>query len=269
MATTHASTAAAALAAEHRAARIDLAAAFRWFARLNMHESVANHLSVAVSADGAQFLINPRGRHFARMSAGDLLLLDANDPATLDRPDAPDPTAWHLHARLHARIPAARCVMHLHPKYATALACLQDPTMYPIDMNTMRFFGRVALDDGFSGMALSDNEGDRVAGLMSGGQSVLLMANHGVLVIGATVAAAGAAGAAAEPAGWRAVRFSGVGWRDIPPPTALASRLLQALGYRTVTQILSIPFTYASIKNRKIDFYLGDWQPSMEEDRKP
>jgi ribulose-5-phosphate 4-epimerase/fuculose-1-phosphate aldolase len=177
-------------AADHRAARIDLAAAFRWFARLNMHESVANHLSVAVSADGSQFLINPRGRHFARMSACDLLLLDATEPATLARADAPDPTAWHLHARLHARLPEARCVMHLHPKYATALACLQDPTMYPIDMNTMRFFGRVALDSDFSGMALSDSEGDRVAGLMGGGKSVLLMANHGVLVIGATVAEA-------------------------------------------------------------------------------
>jgi ribulose-5-phosphate 4-epimerase/fuculose-1-phosphate aldolase len=177
-------------AADHRAARIDLAAAFRWFARLNMHESVANHLSVDVSADGSQFLINPRGRHFARMSACDLLLLDANEPATLARADAPDPTAWHLHARLHARLPEARCVMHLHPKYATALACLQDPTMYPIDMNTMRFFGRVALDSDFSGMALSDSEGDRVAGLMGWGKSVLLMANHGVLVIGATVAEA-------------------------------------------------------------------------------
>ena len=180
----------AAPAADHRAVRIDLAAAFRWFARLNMHESVANHLSAAVSADGTKFLINPRGRHFARMCAGDLLLLDANDPATLDRSDAPDPTAWHLHARLHARLPGARCVMHLHPKYATALACLQDPTMYPIDMNTMRFFGRVAVDSHFSGMALSDGEGDRVAGLMGGGKSVLLMANHGVLVIGATVAEA-------------------------------------------------------------------------------
>jgi ribulose-5-phosphate 4-epimerase/fuculose-1-phosphate aldolase len=177
-------------AAEHRKDRTDLAAAFRWFARLNMHESVANHLSVAVSADGAKFLINPRGRHFSRMCAGDLLLLDANDPATLHRSDAPDPTAWHLHARLHARLPEARCVMHLHPKYATALACLQDPTLYPIDMNTMRFFGRVAADGDFSGMALSDGEGDRVADLMGGGKSVLLMANHGVLVIGATVAAA-------------------------------------------------------------------------------
>jgi ribulose-5-phosphate 4-epimerase/fuculose-1-phosphate aldolase len=175
---------------EHHAARTDLAAAFRWFARLDMHESVANHLSVAVSTDGSQFLINPRGRHFARIAASDLLLLDANDGTTLDRDDAPDPTAWHLHARLHARLPDARCVMHLHSKYATALACLADPTLYPIDMNTMRFFGRVAYDSGFAGMALSDGEGDRVADLLTHGRTVLLMANHGVLVIGASVAAA-------------------------------------------------------------------------------
>ena len=171
-------------------ARVDLAAAFRWFARLGMHESVANHLSVAVSADGRQFLINPRGIHFSRVTAGGLLLLDADDPATLDRPGAPDPTAWYLHARLHARLPQARCVMHLHPKYATALACLADSTMYPIDMNTARFFGRIAIDEGFAGMALSDAEGDRQAALMEPGKTILLMANHGVLAIGATVAEA-------------------------------------------------------------------------------
>ncbi len=176
--------------AAERTARIDLAAAFRWFARLDMHESVANHMSVAVSADGSQFLINPRGRHFARICAADLLLLDAHDSSTLERPDAPDPTAWYLHARLHARLPRARCVMHLHSKFATALACLADPTLYPIDMNTMRFFGRVALDADFSGMALSDGEGDRVADLMGEGKTVLLLANHGALVIGASVAAA-------------------------------------------------------------------------------
>jgi ribulose-5-phosphate 4-epimerase/fuculose-1-phosphate aldolase len=168
--------------------RIDLAAAFRWFARLDMHESVANHLSLAVSQDGTRFLINPRGRHFARIRASDLLLLDAKDDATLDRPGAPDPTAWYLHARLHERLPAARCVMHLHSKYATALACLKDSTLYPIDMNTMRFFGRVALDTHFCGMALSNDEGDRVAKLMERGETVLLMANHGVMIIGPTVA---------------------------------------------------------------------------------
>ncbi|MFI4888954.1 MAG: class II aldolase/adducin family protein [Steroidobacterales bacterium] len=175
---------------DHAAERVDLAAAFRWLARLDMHESVANHLSVAVSADGTKFLINPRGRHFRRVSASDLLLLDAGDSTTLRRPDAPDPTAWYLHARLHAALPQARCVMHVHSRHATALGCLQDSTMYPIDMNTMRFFNRVALDDGFTGMALSDGEGERVAGLMRDGRTVLLMANHGVLVTGPSIAAA-------------------------------------------------------------------------------
>jgi ribulose-5-phosphate 4-epimerase/fuculose-1-phosphate aldolase len=175
-------------AADHRGERIDLAAAFRWFARLDMHESVANHLSVSVSADGSRFLINPRGRHFARIRASDLLLLDAHDGASLERADAPDPTAWYLHARLHARVADARCIMHLHSRFATALACLEDPTLYPIDMNSMRFFGRVALDDGFAGMALSDAEGDRAASLLGPGKTVLLMANHGVLVVGRSVA---------------------------------------------------------------------------------
>jgi len=176
-------------AAEVERARIDLAAAFRWFARLGMHEAVANHLSVAVSADGSRFLMNPRGRHFSRVCASDLLLLDANDPATLTRPDAPDPTAWYIHGRLHALLPQARCVMHLHPKFSTALAGLADSTLYPIDQNTMRFHGRVAMDDGYAGMALANEEGDRLAGLI-GNKSVLMMGNHGVLVTGPTIAQA-------------------------------------------------------------------------------
>ena len=174
---------------EIETARIDLAAAFRWFARLGMHEGVANHLSVAVSGDGRRFLMNPRGRHFSRIRASDLLLLDADDQATLDRPDAPDPTAWYIHGRLHARLPQARCVMHLHPKFSTALAGLADSTMYPIDQNTMRFHGRVAMDETYAGMALADEEGDRLAAL-PGNKSVLMMGNHGVLITGATVAQA-------------------------------------------------------------------------------
>lgn len=74
---------------------------------------------------------------------------------------------------------------------------------------------------------------------------------------------------ALEPASCSLVRFSDVGWTDITSTTALASRLLQGLGYRTSTQILSIPVTYAAMRNRQIDVYLGDWQPSMQEDRKP
>jgi ribulose-5-phosphate 4-epimerase/fuculose-1-phosphate aldolase len=173
---------------EYQTQREDLAAAFRWFARLGMAESVANHFSVAVSPDGNRFLMNPCRRHFSQIKASELLLLDAHETTTLQQPDAPDPTAWYLHSGLHAQVPHARCVMHLHSKYSTALGCLADSTLYPIDINAARFFGRVAVDCEFSGMALSTEEAERQAALLSQGKSVLLMANHGVLVVGATVA---------------------------------------------------------------------------------
>jgi len=70
------------------------------------------------------------------------------------------------------------------------LGCLADSTLYPIDINAARFFGRVALDAQFSGMALSTDEATRQAALLVDGKSVLLMANHGVLVVGASVAEA-------------------------------------------------------------------------------
>jgi glycine betaine/proline transport system substrate-binding protein len=72
-----------------------------------------------------------------------------------------------------------------------------------------------------------------------------------------------------EPESCRTVRFADVGWSDITATTAMTARTLEGLGYKTVTTILSIPVTYAALKSRQIDVYLGDWQPSMLEDRRP
>ena len=169
--------------------RVDLAAAFRLAAQMDWHESVANHFSLAVSADGKRFLMNPRWRHFVRIRASDLLLLDAHDPDTMKRPDAPDPSAWCIHGHMHAALPQARCILHLHPPYATAIAGLADPQIVPIDQNTARYFNRVAIDLHFGGIADSDEEGRRIAGLL-GNRSRMMMGNHGVLVVADTVAEA-------------------------------------------------------------------------------
>ena len=74
---------------------------------------------------------------------------------------------------------------------------------------------------------------------------------------------------AAEPESCRTVRFSDVGWTDITSTTAVATILLEALGSTAESELLSIPVTYTSMQNKDIDVYLGDWQPSMEADRKP
>jgi ribulose-5-phosphate 4-epimerase/fuculose-1-phosphate aldolase len=170
--------------------RIDLAAAFRWAARLNMHESIANHFSLAVSDDGRQFLMNPVGRHFSRVRASELLLLDVGDSTTWQGPQAPDPTAWHLHAQLHQHVPHARCILHTHMANATALCCLKDFEFLMLDQNACRFYERIAYDRNYSGMALQASEGARVASLLDGGKSVLFMGNHGVIVVGNSVAQA-------------------------------------------------------------------------------
>ncbi|WP_420547507.1 class II aldolase and adducin N-terminal domain-containing protein [Curvivirga sp.] len=167
--------------------RIDLAAALRWAARNNWHEAIANHFSFAVSGDGSQFIMNSYGRHWSKMRASDVLVLDANDePDTIG--DKVDPTAWAIHSAMHRNLPHVRCILHVHSKYATALSCLKDPEMPPIDQNTMRFFNRVAIDFGFDGMGL-EGEAERLTTTM-GNKSILLMGNHGVMVTGETIAQA-------------------------------------------------------------------------------
>lgn len=165
--------------------RVDLAATFRLIAQLNMHEAVANHFSAAVSTDGKQFLLNPKWKHFSRIRASDLLLLDADDVGSAERDDV-DSTAWSIHGQIHQRLPQTRVVLHLHPVYTTAVACLAQPHIPPIDQNTARYFNRMAVDELYGGMADTVAEGARLAGLL-GDKSRLLMGNHGVMVTAPTI----------------------------------------------------------------------------------
>lgn len=170
-----------------KALRQDLAAAFRLCHRFGWSESVSNHFSAAVSDTGKTFLLNPRWQHFATIRASDLLLLDADDDTVMNGPNAPDPSAWAVHGTLHSALPEARVILHCHAPYSTALACLKDPTLLPLDNNTARFFGRVGYDLDFGGISDNAEEGAHLARAMKG-NTVLVMGNHGVTVTGETVA---------------------------------------------------------------------------------
>ena len=171
----------------HEKERIDLACAFRWTARMGMHEAVANHLSLAVNKEGTKFLINPI-KHFSRIKASDLLLLDANAPPDINDPLGPDPTAWGLHGAIHRNCPHAVCVMHAHPIYSTVLASLDDSNLPPIDQNAASFYNRYVIDENYGGLAFEE-EGERCSAMLNDPlKKVMIMGNHGVLVIGADVA---------------------------------------------------------------------------------
>lgn len=169
-------------------ARIELAAALRLAARFDLHEGIDNHFSLAVSAAGDRFLVNPYGPHWDEIRASDLLLVD--DAGRVLEGSLPlDETAYHIHARLHLQVPQARCVLHTHMPYATALTSVDGGRIEPINQNALRFLDSVAYDDRYNGLVLDPEEGDRLCRAM-GNKSVLFLANHGVIVTGATVAEA-------------------------------------------------------------------------------
>ena len=165
-------------------ARRNLAAAFRAAVRFGMHEGVCNHFSLAVD-ENRTFLLNPHGVHFSRLRASTLALIDA-EGRSLDNTESIH-TAFYIHARIHLANPNARCVLHAHPPFATAIACLQGGRLLPCHQNSLRFHDRVAYYDDYGGLVLDEAEGDRIATALSD-KSVLFMKHHGVIVVGPTVA---------------------------------------------------------------------------------
>ena len=167
----------------------DLAAVFRWTAKLNMHEGIANHFSVCHPDSNGSFYVNGTGQHFSNIKASDLVLIEANNFEEMkNKPEIVDPTAINIHGAIHKKVPHAKCILHVHSKYATALSCLKDPTLPPIDQNTMRFYNRIALYDDFGGLGFEE-ESEKMANSI-GNHSTLLLANHGILTAAPTIAQA-------------------------------------------------------------------------------
>ncbi len=172
--------------AELHQARLDLAAALRMAARLGMHEGVCNHFSVMLP--GRRFLINPKGTHFSRITASSLLVIDEQG-TTIEGTGRAPTSGIAIHTRIHLLHPRARVVLHLHAPYSTTITAVRGGRVEMVHQNSARFFGEIAYDDHFNGIADAMTEGERMAQAM-GDKRILFLANHGVVVVGDTVAQA-------------------------------------------------------------------------------
>lgn len=165
--------------------RIDLTAALRWAERLGLNEGIDNHFSYAVEPDGRKFLVNPLGFHWREICASDLVLAD-DQRKILEGSNQVEDTAFFIHSRLHLKHPRARAVLHTHMPYATALTVLEHGRLEMVSQNALQFAGRIAYLDGYEGLALDNDEGDRMAAAM-GDKTVLFLGHHGVIVTGRTI----------------------------------------------------------------------------------
>lgn len=169
-------------------AREDLAAAFRLAVREGFNEGICNHFSLMVPDDPNRFLINAHGLHWSEITASNLLVVD-DGGVVVEGDGEVEPTARYIHWRAHRSAPHAACVLHTHMPYATTLCSLRDKTLPVINQNALRFVNRIAYDDEYNGVALDEEEGDRLAKKLMD-KAVLMMGNHGVMVVGPSVAEA-------------------------------------------------------------------------------
>lgn len=171
---------------ELRQLREDMAACFQMAARLGYSEGICNHFSAVVPGSEELFLVNPLGLAFEEIGASDLLVCDF-DGNVVEGEGAPEDTAFFIHSRIHKLVPRARVAFHTHMPYATALSMVEGMPLQWAGQNALRFYGRTLVDENYNGLALDNEEGDRIAGSI-GDADIVFMRNHGVLVVGSTVA---------------------------------------------------------------------------------
>ena len=168
-------------------ARVELAAAYRIFDRLGWTELIYNHISLRVPGPEAHFLINPFGLHYSEVCASNLVKVDI-DGRIVGHSDWPiNPAGFTFHGAIHAALPEAHCVMHLHTTAAQAVCCLRDGLAFT-NFYAAQLYGKLAYHD-FEGITVHLDEGRRILA-SAGGKPVLLLRNHGPVTIGANVAQA-------------------------------------------------------------------------------
>jgi ribulose-5-phosphate 4-epimerase/fuculose-1-phosphate aldolase len=170
-----------------REAKVHLAAAHRLAVLHELDEGIDNHFTVTVPGADDRYLILPFGLHWSEARASDMIVFDESG-ATLEGEGVCELSAQCIHAPIH-RITGARVVLHTHQTWAVALNMLKDNRLLPASQTAAFFHGHVAYDDTYTGTADFLEEGERQARLI-GSKHTLFMKNHGVLVVGATVAQA-------------------------------------------------------------------------------
>ncbi len=168
-------------------ARVQLAAAYRIFHRMGWTELIYNHLSLRVPGTADAFLINPFGLHYSEVCASNLVKVDAAGN-TIGHSDWPiNPAGFTFHGAIHQALPDAHCVMHVHTTATMAVCCLEDGLSFT-NFYAAQLYGKVAYHE-FEGITVHADEGARILA-SSQGQPVLLLRNHGPVVMGHTVAQA-------------------------------------------------------------------------------
>ena len=167
-----------------REARQQLAACYRVFDMLGWSEMIYNHITLKIPGEDGAFLINPFGLHFSEVTASSLVKIDIDGNKLSDSPYGVNQAGFVQHALFHRHLPDAHCIAHTHTTAGMAVSSLEGG-LRPINFYACNFQNQIAYHD-FEGVTVRSEEGERLLANL-GSKRMMLLRNHGILVMGRTV----------------------------------------------------------------------------------
>lgn len=166
--------------------RVDLAAAYRLVAAFKWDDLVFTHISARVPGRHDEFLINPYGLMFEEITASSLIKIDAQGNKLDESPYDVNPAGFTIHSAIHAARHDAQCVLHVHSLNGIAVSA-QRAGVLPISQQSIFVLSSLSYHD-YEGVALRDDEKPRLVADLGPEHSFLMLRNHGLLTLGATIA---------------------------------------------------------------------------------
>ena len=166
--------------------RVDLAACYRLVAEYGWDDLVFTHITAKIPGVENQFLINPYGVMFEEMTASSLVKVDSSgNKLDKNNPFPVNPAGFVIHSAVHAARADAKCVLHTHTPNGVAVSAQQHGVL-PISQQSIFVLPNLAYHD-YEGIALNDDEKPRLVHDL-GAKNFLMLRNHGLLTVGASIA---------------------------------------------------------------------------------
>jgi len=172
------------ISTDEHSLRVQLAATYRIFDMMGWTELIYNHISLRVPGPEVHFLINPFGLHYSEVTASNLLKIDLEGNIIGESKWPFNPAGFTPHATIHAGIPDAHCVMHVHTTAGMGVACLEEG-LSPSNFYAAQLHGKLAYHD-FEGITVHADEGPRLRESI-GDKPAVILRNHGLLSWGDSI----------------------------------------------------------------------------------
>lgn len=211
-------------------ARVNLAAAYRLTALFGWDDLVFTHISARVPGPDHHFLINPYGMMFDEITASSLVKVDLDGRKVSDSPYEINPAGFTIHSAVHAAREDAHCVMHTHSINGVAVSA-QEEGLLPISQQSLGVLASLGYHD-YEGIALNEDEKPRLVNDL-GGNTNLMLRNHGLLTVGATAADAFVAMYFFEASCMIQVRAQAGGSKLVPVPQPILAGIRQQIAMVT------------------------------------